>query len=135
VAPTQKPPCGLLRASYLMGARYAGRCPFPKKGRRPPSLLVRPRCSFVVLPGSIKGARSTPNERAYGMHHNLRKSGQHRPLAMRRPLNGKGNAKQNYQRYLARAREAQLASDMVEMENNYQHAEHYFRLMRGTGDE
>ena len=42
---------------------------------------------------------------------------------------------QNYERYLARAREAKSAGDEVEMENCYQHAEHYLRIMRGTGDD
>ena len=70
------------------------------------------------------------------MNYNVRRrSGQQRPSALRHPQNGTVNAKQNYERYLARAREAQLAGDMVEMENNYQHAEHYFRVMRGAGDE
>ena len=46
---------------------------------------------------------------------------------MRRLRNGGGNVRQNYERYLARAREAQLAGDVVEMENCYQHADHYFR--------
>ena len=35
------------------------------------------------------------------------------------------NARQQYERYLARAREAQVTGDAVEMENCYQHAEHY----------
>jgi hypothetical protein len=48
---------------------------------------------------------------------------------------GTHNARQQYERYLARAREAQVAGDVVEMENCYQHAEHYLRVMRGTGDE
>jgi hypothetical protein len=43
-----------------------------------------------------------------------------------------GNARQKYESYLARAREAQLAGDIVEMENCYQHAEHYLRLLRGV---
>jgi len=38
-------------------------------------------------------------------------------------------------RYLARAREAQVAGDVVGMENCYPHAEHYLRVMRGTGDD
>lgn len=60
----------------------------------------------------------------------------------RRPLGGQNNAAQqrqngssvnaprNYERYLALAREAVSAGDMVEAENCYQHAEHYFRVMR-----
>jgi hypothetical protein len=33
-------------------------------------------------------------------------------------------------RYLMLAREAILAGDTIEAENCYQHAEHYFRVMR-----
>ena len=42
------------------------------------------------------------------------------------------SAERNYQRYSALAREASLRGDMVAMENFYQHAEHYFRVMRTT---
>ena len=59
-------------------------------------------------------------------------SGPARPQAVRRPQNPR-NAGQRYEQYLARAREAQLSGDVVEMENCYQHAEHYFRVMRGEG--
>ena len=41
-----------------------------------------------------------------------------------------GNAHQKYERYVALAREAMLTGDTVEAENYYQHAEHYFRVMR-----
>jgi hypothetical protein len=44
-----------------------------------------------------------------------------------------GNAHRNYERYLALAREAALSGDTIEMENCYQHAEHYFRLMNNRG--
>jgi hypothetical protein len=48
--------------------------------------------------------------------------------------NGSGgnahNAHRNYERYLALAREAALNGDIVEAENFYQHAEHYFRVTR-----
>ena len=54
---------------------------------------------------------------------------------MRRPQNSAGSAKHHYERYLARAREAQLARDVVEVENWYQHTEHYFRIMKGANDE
>jgi Domain of unknown function (DUF4167) len=64
-----------------------------------------------------------------------RRNGPQRPLAVRPPQNVSGNARQNYERCLARAREAQLTEDVVEVENCYRHAEHYFRVMRGTGDE
>jgi hypothetical protein len=41
-----------------------------------------------------------------------------------------GNAHQKYERYVALAREATRNGDPVEAENFYQHAEHYFRVMR-----
>ena len=41
-----------------------------------------------------------------------------------------GNAHRNYERYIALAREATSNGDVIEAENFYQHAEHYFRLMR-----
>jgi len=51
--------------------------------------------------------------------------------AARQRQNGSaGNAHRNYERYLALAREATLAGDPIEAENWYQHAEHYFRVMR-----
>jgi hypothetical protein len=44
--------------------------------------------------------------------------------------NGSGNAHRNYERYVALARDAASRGDRVEAENWYQHAEHYFRVMR-----
>ena len=61
-------------------------------------------------------------------------SGPARPHAVRR-AQYPGNARQRYEQYLVRAREAQVLGDVVEMENCYQHAEHYFRVMRGQGHE
>ena len=61
-----------------------------------------------------------------------RRNGPRRPVLPRRPHNGGGNARQNYERYLALAREAQLAGDDVEMERCYQFAEHYFRVIRAA---
>ena len=40
------------------------------------------------------------------------------------------DAKGNYERYMALARAAASTGDEIEIENYYQHAEHYFRLMR-----
>jgi uncharacterized protein DUF4167 len=48
----------------------------------------------------------------------------------RNPGNDLANAKRSFERYTALARAAALAGDSVEMENCYQHAEHYFRVMR-----
>jgi uncharacterized protein DUF4167 len=41
-----------------------------------------------------------------------------------------GNTHRNYERYLALARDAMRNGDTIEAENFYQHAEHYFRVMR-----
>jgi Domain of unknown function (DUF4167) len=64
---------------------------------------------------------------------------------MRQPINGRpgserrgsagggddaGSARRNYQRYVALAREAGLKGDAIEAENCYQHAEHFYRLLR-----
>ena len=61
-------------------------------------------------------------------------SGPARPQSVRRPHSA-GNPRQNYERYLVRAREAQVSGDVIEMENCYQHAEHYFRVLRGEDHE
>jgi len=58
----------------------------------------------------------------------MRNGSAQRPQQRQRPSSG--NARQNYEKYMARAREAGLAGDKVEMENCYQHAEHYLREMR-----
>ena len=70
------------------------------------------------------------------MHQNLRRrNGPQRFAPARRPPNGGANARQNYERYLALGREAQLAGDEVEMERCYQFAEHYFRAANAPGSE
>jgi len=71
-------------------------------------------------------------EIGHTMNHHETRMLQQRQAARR--LNG-GNARQHYERYLARAREAQLSGDAIEMENCYQHAEHYFRVMWSEGHE
>jgi hypothetical protein len=50
------------------------------------------------------------------MNQNMRWRPQQRQAV--RHANG-GNARQHFERYLARAREAQLAGDAIEMENCY----------------
>jgi Domain of unknown function (DUF4167) len=60
--------------------------------------------------------REQPAGRTIGMH--------------RQRQNGAGNAHLKYERYLALAREAMSNGDRIEAENFYQHAEHYFRVMK-----
>lgn len=69
--------------------------------------------------GGPRGPASSPNRR---FQNDQSGSAQGR--------NGAASAQKNYERYLARARDAAASGDMVEMENCYQHAEHYFRVMR-----
>ena len=80
------------------------------------------RCHFAARSskGTLHESNSESKERAASVN------------AARRPHNGGGNARQNYERYLALAREAQLAGDDVEMERCYQFAEHYFRVIRAA---
>ena len=49
--------------------------------------------------------------------------------AQRRPAKS-ANAKASYEKYVTLARAAARSGDVVETENYYQHAEHYFRLMQ-----
>ena len=49
--------------------------------------------------------------------------------AQRRPAKS-ANAKTSYEKCVALARAAALTGDAIETENYYQHAEHYFRLMK-----
>jgi hypothetical protein len=52
-------------------------------------------------------------------------------VARQRQNSSYGNARQKYERYLVLARDAARGGDAIEAENCNQHAEHYFRLMRG----
>ena len=58
------------------------------------------------------------------------RSRQWTPNGVRPESTGSQSAQRNYERYLALAREAALKGDTIEMQNCYQHAEHYFRVMK-----
>jgi hypothetical protein len=62
--------------------------------------------------------------RGVKIHHNIRVASQ--------PNQGNAfaNAKRGYERYVALAKASSSTGDAVEIENYYQHAEHYLRLMR-----
>lgn len=47
----------------------------------------------------------------------------------------RGNAFQVYEKYMALARDASSSGDRVSMENYYQHAEHYHRIMNANGED
>jgi hypothetical protein len=57
----------------------------------------------------------------------LNNQNRQRPSA---PGRDNANARRNYERYISLAKEAASKGETIEMENCYQHAEHYFRVMR-----
>ena len=75
--------------------------------------------------GPARNARTRKFHRGSGSTSDYRGSSERK-----NPRNDIANAKRNYERYMALARSASLAGDTVEMENCYQHAEHYFRVIR-----
>lgn len=76
--------------------------------------------------GTRRSSRTRLDNRGAGSSSNRLKAA----ASLRNPGNGPANAKRHYERYMALARAATLTGDIVETENCYQHAEHYFRLMR-----
>ena len=59
-----------------------------------------------------------------------------RPPGIRPPSDGRHtsqNARNNYERYTTMAKDAARRGDVIEAENYYQHAEHYFRVMKEKG--
>jgi hypothetical protein len=49
------------------------------------------------------------------------------------PRQAAANARNNYERYTNLAKDAARRGEVIEAENLYQHAEHYFRVMREQG--
>jgi hypothetical protein len=87
-----------------------------------------------VLTAGAGGWSGTGPVMAYQWRRCDSNVGPQRPLPARRSHNRGGNARQNYERYLALARQAQLAGDEIEMQRCYQFAEHYFRIIRAGND-
>ena len=125
--------CKSKQNGYLIDARHAGRL-----SRSPTELApIFPSWKRRVL-ACAAASRANHNGRSL----DEREPGQE-PEAAAKTAAGRphhchassaperaGNAHQNYERYLALAREAMSNGDRIEAENFYQHAEHYFRVMR-----
>jgi hypothetical protein len=94
----------------------------------PTPLFFRPGCSIFAQWVTFTERDAARLTRGRVMNPNPRP--RNRPQRARGPQNSAGKARPQYARYLARAREAQLAGDVVEMENCYQHA-----VMKGAGDD
>ena len=87
-----------------------------------------------------QGPRRTPFRHQYRTNSGSRPQGprpaNHRPPGNRPPGHDRhvaGNARSNYERYTTMAKDAARRGDGIEAENYYQHAEHYFRVMREQG--
>jgi hypothetical protein len=66
-------------------------------------------------------------------NQNQQRQANPRPAGIRPPGNPRqavANARNNYERYTTMAKDAARRGEVIEAENLYQHAEHYFRTMR-----
>jgi hypothetical protein len=73
-----------------------------------------------------------PRRRPFRPRHQQGKQGPTRPQGIRaagNPRNAFANARNNYESYTNLAKDA-ARGETIEAENLYQHAEHYFRVMR-----
>jgi hypothetical protein len=76
-----------------------------------------------------------PRRRPFRPHRNQNQQGKppQRPPGIRpagNPRHAAANARSNYERYTTLAKDAVRRGETIEAENLYQHAEHYFRVMR-----
>ena len=74
-----------------------------------------------------------PNRSTNAMRPQGHRGANQRPPGIRPPGDGRHtaqNARNNFERYTTMAKDAARRGDVVEAENCYQHAEHYFRVMK-----
>ena len=77
-----------------------------------------------------------PRRRPFRPQHNQnqQRPAQPRPPGIRppgsNPRRSVANARSNYERYTTLAKDAARRGEVIEAENFYQHAEHYFRMMQ-----
>ena len=75
-----------------------------------------------------------PNRSNNGLRPQGQRPANQRPTGIRPPGDGRyaaQNARNNYERYTAMAKDAARLGDDIEAENFYQHAEHHFRVAKG----
>jgi hypothetical protein len=65
-----------------------------------------------------------------GAAPSVARAGAQKPATRRSRAKGSAHPKSSFDRYMELARAAAAAGDAVQSENYYQHADHYFRLMR-----
>jgi hypothetical protein len=121
-------PCGFSYHAYLTGASWAPLTWWNReRAINPADTFSGPRLGRRSREIECMHARRNRDDRAK-RRGQIGAAGVAQP---RRPNGAAGNAHRNYERYIALAREAMLRGDSIEAENCYQHAEHYFRVMRG----
>jgi Domain of unknown function (DUF4167) len=89
--------------------------------------------SEIALDQGPRRQQFRTNRSHNGSRPQFHRSANQRPPGIRPPGEGRHaaqNARNNYERYTTMAKDAARRGDGVQAENFYQHAEHYFRLMR-----
>ena len=76
-----------------------------------------------------------PRKRPFSPHRQQNPQGNPRPRPQGirpagNPRQATANARNNYERYTTLAKDAVRRGETIEAENLYQHAEHYYRVMR-----
>jgi membrane associated rhomboid family serine protease len=97
-------------------------------------LVARPlQPSEIALDQGPRRTPFRPNRSNNGSRPHGPRPANQRPPGTRPPGNPRHasqNARNNYERYTTMAKDAARRGDDIEAENLYQHAEHYFRVMR-----
>jgi len=93
--------------------------------------LVR---SEKTLDQGPRRKRFRPNRSNNGLRPPGQCPANQRPPGIRPPGDGRyaaQDARNNYERYTAMAKDTARRGDVIEAENFYQHAEHHFRVVKG----
>ena len=96
-------------------------------------LLLDPSTSEIALDQGPRRKPFRPNRNNNGSRPQGHRPANQRPPGIRPPGDSRHvaqNARNNYERYTTMAKDAARRGDVIEAENFYQHAEHYFRVMR-----
>ena len=100
------------------------------------ALLRGPTASEIALDQGPRGKPFRPHHSNNASRPQDPRRANQRPPGIRPPGNPRyavQNARNNYERYITMAKDAARRGEVIEAENFYQHAEHYFRVMREQG--
>jgi Domain of unknown function (DUF4167) len=95
-----------------------------------------PSTSEITLDQGPRRKPFRPNRSNNGSRPQGHRLASQRPPGIRPPGDARHasqNARNNYERYTTMAKDAARRGDDIEAENCYQHAEHYFRVMKEQG--